>query len=95
MPQELALLRVGLSSEKVRKIASRLGVTLKPVIPPPPDTRTWIPYGEWINRVAESEGVGPAAIYKRIARGSIKKPPIRRDGYRTIFVHVEPTEKAA
>lgn len=76
MPHEIALLRVGLNANQVRKIASKLGVVPRVEIPSPPGQieRRPVPYKEWIENESASLGLTPSCLYKRIQRGVMKKP---------------------
>jgi hypothetical protein len=76
MPQEIALLRVGLNANQVRNIAAKLGAVPRTEIPSPAGqiARRPVPYKEWINNEAEALGLTPACLYKRIQRGFMQKP---------------------
>lgn len=90
MPTEIALLKVGISAQRVRAVACRLGAQPAPQPVKAAKRREEhkaIPWKEWVGGVANDEGVTPSAIYNRISRGKMQPPRTLRSG-KYIFVLV-------
>lgn len=90
MPSEIALVRVGLSAERVRAVACRLGFQPAPQPVKAAKRREEhkaIPWKEWVDNVAKDQGVTATAIYTRIYRGTMKPPRFIKSGkYKFVIV---------